>query len=276
MFLAGLLVGGLLVSAASGVYVLKMGEGPQPSVQKAAPSVPVATVQPVAPQVAAVQEPAVAPTPPQPESPPVSDKRPRVICDLRPPPPPTPLPPEAFWHQARARFIDGDQRGAVALAKSCASKVPVCKSGLKDLTEFGKLYAKREDLDARGLKRLLDLDKKITGELGPSKMTRNASARMANLFYKMASASRAAGQWARAVEYARLTLQADPQHAGAPHILSELRAKAREMYLGIYAPHRFENDPEAALQIFRDVIAMTPPEDELHQRAKKWLEQLER
>jgi len=189
---------------------------------------------------------------------------------VAPPPPPPTAPP---WEQAAARFVDGDLSGAVALANACVSK-PKCKEMLKDMTEFGNLYKKMEDLDAKGLARLLALDKDITGSRGPSKMARNAGTRAANIFYKSASAARAAGQWARAVEYARRTLQADPGHAGASNILVELRQKAKDLYLQAYALK--DANPEDAAPKFREVIAMTPSDDETHQKAQTWLDKIQR
>ncbi|KFE66408.1 FHA domain-containing protein [Hyalangium minutum] len=189
---------------------------------------------------------------------------------VAPPPPPPTAPP---WEQASARFVDGDLSGAVALANACVSK-PKCKEMLKDMTEFGNLYKKMEDLDAKGLARLLALDKEISGSRGPSKMARNAGTRAANIFYKSASAARAAGQWARAVEYAKRTIQADPGHAGASNILTELRQKAKDLYLQAYALK--DANPEDAAPKFREVIAMTPADDETHQKAQTWLDKIQR
>lgn len=189
---------------------------------------------------------------------------------VAPPPPPPTAPP---WEQVSARFVDGDLSGAVALANACVSK-PKCKEMLKDMTEFGGLYKKLEDLDAKGLARLLSLDKEISGSRGPSKMAKNAGTRAANIFYKSASAARAAGQWARAVEYARKTIQADPGHVGANTILSELKQKAKDLYLSAYSIK--DSNPEEAAPQFREVIAMTPEGDEIHDKAKTWLDKIQR
>jgi hypothetical protein len=76
------------------------------------------------------------------------------------------------------------------------------------------------------------------------------------------------------VEYARRTLQADPSHAGAANILNELKAKAKEVFLYAYALK--DSNPEEAIPKFRDVLAMTPADDETHEKAQKWLDQLSR
>ncbi len=198
----------------------------------------------------------------------------RLIYEITKPPPPPVVIVKDPWEQAQARFIDGDLSGAVALANACMTKSPKCKNGLKDMTDFGNMYKKLEDLDAKGLARLLALDREITGSKGPSKMARNAGTRAANIFYKSASAAKAAGQWARAVEYSRRTLQADPGHAGASNILSDLKAKAKDLYFMAYALK--DANPEDAIPKFREVIAMTPADDEHHKKAKNWIAQLSR
>ena len=205
----------------------------------------------------------------------INDEAARLIkvrdTPVAPAPPPPTAPP---WEQAVARFVDADVSGAVALLNACSAKQVKCKSLMKDITEFNNLYKKLEDLDAKGLARLLALDKDITGARGPSKMARNAGTRAANIFYKSASAAKTAGQWARAVEYARRTLQADPSHAGASNILSDLRGKAKDIFLQAYAMK--DANPEDAIPKFREVLAMTPNDDETHQKAQTWLDKLAR
>ncbi|WP_093522326.1 FHA domain-containing protein [Stigmatella erecta] len=190
----------------------------------------------------------------------------------RPPPPPPPPNPGKPWEQGVTRFVDGDLSGAVALINTCVAKAPKCKTILKDMTEFGSLYKRMEDLDAKGLSRLLALDKDITEGRGPSTMARNAGTRAANIFYKSASSAKTSGQWARAVEYARRTLQADPGHVGATNLLSDLRGKAKDIYMQAYALK--DANPEDAIPKFKEVILMTPPDDEVHGKAKTWLEKI--
>jgi tetratricopeptide (TPR) repeat protein len=191
----------------------------------------------------------------------------------RPPPPPTPGQQPKAWEPAIERFRDGDLPGAVAVANACAGKHSKCKTLLGQMTEFGNLYKKLEDLDARGLTRLLDLDRRITDGRG-SKLARNAGTRAANIFYKSASAAKAAGQWSRATENALRALQADPHHNGANAIVTELRQKAKELYLQAYTIK--DSNPEDALPKFKEVLSMTSPDDETHQKAKSWIEKLSR
>lgn len=177
------------------------------------------------------------------------------------------------WEPAVDRFRDGDMSGAVAILNACMARTPQCKKVLGQVTEFGNLYKRLEDLDARGLSKLMSLDKDITGGR-PSKMARNAGTRAATIFYKGATAAKAAGQWSRAMDYSRKALQADPGHAGATNIISELKAKAKDVYLQAYSLK--DGSPEEALPKFKDVVAMTPPDDEYHEKAKTWVEKLSR
>ncbi|QSQ25053.1 FHA domain-containing protein [Pyxidicoccus parkwayensis] len=177
------------------------------------------------------------------------------------------------WEPAVDRFRDGDTSGAVAILNACMSRTPQCKKLLGQVNEFTNLYKKLEDLDAKNLTKLLALDKDIT-DGRPSKMARNAGTRAATIFYKGATAAKAAGQWAKAMEYARRALQADPGHAGATNIISEMKTKAKDLYLSAYSIK--DSAPEDALPKFRDVVSMTPPDDEYHQKAQTWVEKLSR
>jgi len=197
------------------------------------------------------------------------------LINIRDAPPPPPVAPPTIkpWDQAVERFRDGDLNGAMAMANACAARNPQCKTLMTSLTDFGNLYKKVEELDVKGLSRLMDLDKKITNGRS-SKLIGNAGKRAANLFYKMASSAKVAGQWGRAMENAQRALQADPSHVGASAIVTEMRGKAKDVYWSAYAIK--DSSPEDALPKFRDVVNMTPSDDELHQKAKVWVEKLQR
>ena len=189
------------------------------------------------------------------------------------PPPSTQGPAPKAWEPAVARFIDGDLTGAAALANGCVARASRCKPLLSQLSEFGGLYRRLEELDAKGLSRLLALDREIT-DGRPSKLARTAGTRAASIFYRSASSAKSSGQWGKAGEYARRALQADPGHAGATQLLSELRIRAKDLYLSAYSLK--DTSPDEALPRFRDVMQMTPPSDETHEKAKGWVEKLSR
>jgi tetratricopeptide (TPR) repeat protein len=203
----------------------------------------------------------------------VSEEAARLIAIRNAPVEVRPRDPGRPWEPAVSRFSDGDLSGAVALANACVGKANRCKQLLDQMTEFGNLYKRVEDLDAKGLTRLLALDRDITDGRG-SKMARSAGTRAANIFYKNATAAKAAGQFGRAVENAKRALQSDPTHAGAKNIMEELRGRAKDVYLLAYSIK--DTQPEEALVKFKDVFAMTTPDDEYHDKAKIWIEKLSR
>jgi tetratricopeptide (TPR) repeat protein len=171
------------------------------------------------------------------------------------------------------RFVSGDLQGALASANECAAKQARCKALVGQMTDFGNLYKKMEDLDEKGLARLLSLDERITDGRG-SKMAQKAGTRAATLFYKSASSAKASGQWGRAMENAQRALRADPGHEGARSIASEMQKKARDLYLQAYTIK--DTNPDDAAPMFREVVSMTTPDDEYYQKAKTWLEKLPR
>ncbi|HET9452321.1 MAG TPA: FHA domain-containing protein [Aggregicoccus sp.] len=177
------------------------------------------------------------------------------------------------WGPAVARFVDGDLPGAAALASACVPRAARCRQLLGQLSEFGGLYRRLEELDAKGLSRLLALDREIT-EGRTSRLARAAGTRAASLFYRSASSASASGQWGKAGEYARRALQADPGHTGATNLLSELRIRAKDLYLSAYSLK--DTSPDEALPRFREVLQMTPASDETHEKAKGWVEKLSR
>jgi tetratricopeptide (TPR) repeat protein len=184
---------------------------------------------------------------------------------------PPPAAPSRPWEGAISLFVDGDLTGAFSVANACAGKHPRCKSLVSQMNEFQSLYKKVEDLDAKGLGQLLSLDQKITdGRM--SKMARSAGTRAATIYYKSASTAKAAGQWPKALEYAVKAQKADPGHAGAQGIINEMRQKAKDLYLLAYSTK--DSNPEDALQKFKEVLAMTPSDDETHQKAQRRIEEL--
>jgi pSer/pThr/pTyr-binding forkhead associated (FHA) protein len=191
----------------------------------------------------------------------------------RPPPSAGPAPAPKPWQPAIERFVNGDVQGALAAANECASKQARCKALVGQISDFSNLHKKMEDLDEKGLARLLSLDEKITDGRG-SKMAQKAGTRAATLFYRSASSAKASGQWGRAMESAQRALRADPGHEGARSIVSEVQKKARDLYLQAYTIK--DTNPDDAAPMFREVLSMTTPDDEYYQKAKTWLEKMPR
>jgi tetratricopeptide (TPR) repeat protein len=181
-------------------------------------------------------------------------------------------PAPKLWEPAVSRYLDGDISGALAVLDDCArQRAPRCAELGKDMRDFSALFKRVEDLDARGLSRLLSLDRQITGGR-QSKMAATAGTRAGTIFYKSASSAKASGQWAKAIEYAQRALEADTGNAGARAILEELRKKAQDIYFLGYQQRA--TNPDEALARFQEVVAMTPPGDEWHEKAKGRIREL--
>jgi hypothetical protein len=191
-----------------------------------------------------------------------------------------PTPPVAGqtrWDKAVMRFVGGDLAGGLALAQDCSPTEPACQSGRKDMEEFLGLSKKLKSLDTEGMSRLLALDKAITRERGPSQFVQSAGPRVAEVFYRSARKAKDARHWARAVEHSRRALEAVPGHPGAMGIIRELRQKALRLYESQFIGYRpKDRPPEDLIPIYRELMALTVPEDELHQKARSQLEKLAR
>lgn len=177
------------------------------------------------------------------------------------------------WEAGVMRFIDGDLTGAIALEDECASrKVAKCKGIASMMREFSDLNKKVEDLDARGLQRLLAVDHEIT-DGRRSKLAKQAGLKLATALCKSATAAKAAGQFAQAGEKASKAMQADPQNTCAQNILQDLKQKAHDLFMSAYAEK--DTDPEGAVEKFKQVIQMTLPDSEDHGKAQTWVNKLQ-
>lgn len=178
------------------------------------------------------------------------------------------------WEPAVKRYRRGDLSQAIELANRCASAgTRRCQRLLKRMREVQQLSRAIDRLDVPRLERLLALDREMGGEKG-TPVAAPAMARTADLYYKRAAAANAAGQWARAMEFAGKTLATQPGHPEAAAMVSEMKARAREQFLLAYSLK--DNAPEEALRRLREVLAMTPAGDPTHLKAAGWIEKLSR
>jgi tetratricopeptide (TPR) repeat protein len=176
------------------------------------------------------------------------------------------------WEAVIARYLDGDLTGALAMADACG-KERRCANLASEMREFANLYKKVEDLDVRGLQRIIQLDRAI-GDGKRSKMGAVAGTRAATAFYRNASSAKVAGQWGKAMEWAKKALQADPGHAPSQAIVQEVTGKARDVYMLGYQLE--PTSPDDAAVRYREVLVMTSPGDEFYDKAKSRLTRLER
>jgi tetratricopeptide (TPR) repeat protein len=85
-------------------------------------------------------------------------------------------------------------------------------------------------------------------------------------------AARAKGDWLKAVLLARDVQKAEPNNPDAATVLEDARNEARELYLRGYQLR--ETSPREARGLFKQVVAMTPADDDQQQKALSRLEEL--
>lgn len=183
-----------------------------------------------------------------------------------------PPPPDTPWLEVSQRFKNGDSAGALSLAQACANKFSQCRALEGQIKDFEAKSKRLEDLNENELIALYELDKKIAGG-SSSELSRPVRTQLVSKLFVKASQAKTTQNWQRAIEYAKRVLQADPSHTGAAAILSEARKQAHEVYLRGYQLK--ETSPDEAARLFKEVMTMTPPDDEDHQKAKRWLNEIQ-
>ena len=76
-----------------------------------------------------------------------------------------------------------------------------------------------------------------------------------------------------AVEYGRQALAAQPGQADAQAIVTEAKQISNDLYRRAYLQR--DSDPPEALKLFKEVVAITPPDDPNHVKALGYVERLE-
>ena len=166
-----------------------------------------------------------------------------------------------------------DSSGALSLAQACANKFAQCRTFEANIKEFEAKSKKLEELSENELMALYDLDKKIAGGQS-SELSRPVRTQMVSKLFVKASQAKTTGNWPRAIELARKVQQADSGHVGAQALLNEGRTQARDAYLRGYQLR--DTSPEEAVKLFKDVMSMTPPDDETHVKAKSRIQELQK
>ncbi len=184
-----------------------------------------------------------------------------------------PPPPETPWVEVQSRFKTGDSSGALSLAQACANKNPKCRDLEAQIKEWDSKSKKVEDLSEGDLIGLFELDKKIAGGVS-SEQSRPIRTQLVTKLFMKASQLKTTGNWSRATEYARKVLSADPNHAGAQALVNDARTQAKDVYLRGYQLK--ETNPDEAIRLFKDVLNMTPADDDYNQKAKTRLAELQK
>ena len=176
------------------------------------------------------------------------------------------------WVESQQRFKNGDVSGARSLAQACAKKHAKCRDLENGLSVLEARTAHLESLNDAELLTMFKLDRELAG--GTSSATSQPlRARVASRYFLKASGAKTSGSWVKAIEYAGIALDAEPQHAGAKGLVGEGKAASSDLYFRAYQLR--ETDPVEAVRLFKEVVAMTLPDDQNHLKAKGFIERLE-
>lgn len=170
------------------------------------------------------------------------------------------------------KYRDGDLTGATLLARQCASKSGLCKKLEAQIGEAQTKFSSVESLPLKDMKALYELDRQIAGGQS-SDHSKPLRLRLASQLFNEASKYKTSRQWVKAITIARDIKEIDPAHAGAQQIIQDGKEASRQMYLRCYQLK--DSDPDEAINICKEVMQITPPDDEYHQKAKDWVQRLQ-
>lgn len=179
---------------------------------------------------------------------------------------------ETPWLEAQRQFKNGDVTGARSLAQRCATKYPQCRALQAGLEVLETKSKNLESLSDGDLLTLFKLDQELAGGTS-SETSKPLRTRLASRYFLKASQAKTTGNWAKAVEYARQALAAEPGHPGAQAIVTEARQISGDLYLRAYQLR--DSDQAEALKLFKEVLAMTPSDDPNHAKAQGYIERFE-
>jgi len=169
-------------------------------------------------------------------------------------------------------FADGQLANALATLEACAPQKDACRLLFEQMKRFQSRISDLSSLDVEALVEVREEERGLAGGqpgVIASLVTRELSKR---LKVEMKAAT-ARADWLSAVEYARRLLEDEPDNEAAMETLRSARDAAREVYHRAYQIR--DGSPGEALALFKQVMAMTPPDDDNHQKAKVRAAELE-
>lgn len=181
------------------------------------------------------------------------------------------LPKDDPGLEVQRRYASGDAGGALAAAAACAAQAESCRALEGQMSDLNGMLKRIEGLQPAELEAALRLDRAIGGGRS-SPQARPIATRIGAVFYRKASAAKTVAQWPQAMQNALKVVDADPAHAGAQAIVTEGRERARELYLRCYQLRQTE--PDQAVPLCNEVIAMLPAGDSQREKAERVIQAL--
>ncbi|MBS1153487.1 MAG: hypothetical protein H6Q89_5185, partial [Myxococcaceae bacterium] len=181
------------------------------------------------------------------------------------------LPKDDPGLKVQATYAAGDAGAALAAAAACAAETESCRMLEGKMSELNGLLKRLEALQPAELETALRLDRQIAGGRS-SPQSKPIATRISATFYRKASAAKTVGDWPQAMQNALKVVDAEPGHAGGQAMVAEGRERARELYLRCYQQRQTE--PEQAVPLCNEVIAMLPAGDSQREKAEKVIQAL--
>lgn len=175
------------------------------------------------------------------------------------------------WELAVEHYMAGELPKALEQLATCQDK-PRCKSLGEQVAEARDLLGRVQSLALEERIGLLELDRHITDDRG-SRLAAPVAAQVAEELCSKAASAKAGGNWALTLEHLQSALWASPSSGCAKALLDELLTLARSQVEDA-ANAAAEGKTEAARQTLRQVLVMTPPDQDVHKQAKARLEEL--
>lgn len=120
------------------------------------------------------------------------------------------------------------------------------------------------------------IDGSSPGPKEPGKPLGSMQSGAVDAIYSAALVTKAKRQWARTLELVQHIRVLDPKHTGANRIIAELHQQAENLYMQDRGYALKDSNPEDAIPRYREIMDLTLPDDELHQKAKSQLDKLAR
>jgi tetratricopeptide (TPR) repeat protein len=168
-----------------------------------------------------------------------------------------------------AAFKSGDLKAAKDLAAQFGQTDDNIRKLGEKVAEFESAWGKI-DSDAASFQKARDLDRSISG--GHSTFTAKLNTQALATYMKACLQAKSAGDLGKAYSNCEKAHDADPNNADANNVLTDLKNKAKDMYMQGYVIKG--DNPTDAHKIFQQVISITPSDDEYHQKAQARLKEM--
>jgi tetratricopeptide (TPR) repeat protein len=173
---------------------------------------------------------------------------------------------------ATSQFADGDLANALATLEACAPEKTSCRLLFDQMKRFQTRISDLGSLDVEALAEVREEERGLAGGQ-PGVIASLVKRELSKRLKAEMKAATARDDWLSAVEYARRLLEDEPANEAAVQTLRSAREASGDVYMRGYQLK--DSSPGEALALFKQVMAMTSPDDSNHQKAKVRASELE-